>query len=433
MSISKKKVNELLKFLFPINRSITGKGNLETLSALKEFIPLKVKKFKSGTKVYDWKVPDEWNASEAWIKDSSGKKIVDFKINNLHLVSYSKSIHKFISFKELKKHIFYDHENSKSIPYRTSYYRKTWGFCVNRHQYKYLESSKNKLEVFIKSQFNPKGYMHYGELILKGKRKKEILISTYICHPSMANDNLSGVVMTVLLANEILKIRNRVNSYRIIFIPETIGAIAYCKKNQIKMKNIDIGLVVTTVAGRGKYSLKESWNNKHYINQIAKKVLSSESKNYLTYPFDIHGSDERQYSSQGFRINTISISKSKYYDYKEYHTSLDNLNFIKTDYIFKSLKIYKKIIDNLERLEIYSLNNKYCEPMLSKHDLYPKVGGKIKPTLGKHSSLDIILWLIFLCDGKTSIDEVLDKIRIKKSNLDKILKVLVNKNILKKI
>ena len=249
----------------------------------------------------------------------------------------------------------------------------------------------------------------------------------------MANDNLSGVVMTVLLANEILKIRNRVNSYRIIFIPETIGAIAYCKKNQIKMKNIDIGLVVTTVAGRGKYSLKESWNNKHYINQIAKKVLSSESKNYLTYPFDIHGSDERQYSSQGFRINTISISKSKYYDYKEYHTSLDNLNFIKTDYIFKSLKIYKKIIDNLERLEIYSLNNKYCEPMLSKHDLYPKVGGKIKPTIGKHSSLDIILWLIFLCDGKTSIDEVLDKIRIKKSNLDKILKVLVNKNILKKI
>ena len=407
-------INELLKVLFPINRSITGKGNYHTLLKLKELIPIKIKKYKSGTRVYDWIIPNEWNVIDAWIKDNSGNKIIDFKINNLHLVSYSKSIYKSICFKELKKRLYFDINMPDAIPYRTSYYKNDWGFCVNKEQFNQLKNANGNLEVYINTSSKNNGDMHFGEIIIPGKRKKEILISTYLCHPSMANDNLSGIILTTFLTKEILKIKNRLNTYRIIFVPETIGAIAYCQKNEKKIKEIDVGLVVTTVGGPGKLSYKQSWDKNHYINNIVKKVLSKESDEFIEYPFDIHGSDERQFSSQAFRINTVTVSKSKYYEYSEYHTSLDNLNFIKAKYILTSLNIYKKIINELECVEIYETNMKYCEPMLSKHGLYPEVGGKIKPKIGNIASLDIILWLIFLSDGNTSVDQLSEKININK-------------------
>ena len=248
MKISNNDISDLINYLYPINRSITGKGNILSLKAIKKLIPIKIRKFKSGEKVYDWVIPDEWNISEAWIKDLNGNKIIDFKENNLHVVSYSKPIHKFLKFNELKKNLYFDPKDHKSIPYRTSYYRKDWGFCVNRKQYDQIKNKKN-LEVFINSSFKPNGYMHYGELVVPGRSRKEILISTYICHPSMANDNLSGMIMTTLLADFILKLKKRKNTYRILFIPETIGAIAYCKKNEKIMKKIDIGLVISTVGG----------------------------------------------------------------------------------------------------------------------------------------------------------------------------------------
>lgn len=426
-------INELLKVLFPINRSITGKGNYHTLLKLKELIPIKIKKYKSGTRVYDWIIPNEWNVIDAWIKDNSGNKIIDFKINNLHLVSYSKSIYKSICFKELKKRLYFDINMPDAIPYRTSYYKNDWGFCVNKEQFNQLKNANGNLEVYINTSSKNNGDMHFGEIIIPGKRKKEILISTYLCHPSMANDNLSGIILTTFLTKEILKIKNRLNTYRIIFVPETIGAIAYCQKNEKKIKEIDVGLVVTTVGGPGKLSYKQSWDKNHYINNIVKKVLSKESDEFIEYPFDIHGSDERQFSSQAFRINTVTVSKSKYYEYSEYHTSLDNLNFIKAKYILTSLNIYKKIINELECVEIYETNMKYCEPMLSKHGLYPEVGGKIKPKIGNIASLDIILWLIFLSDGNTSVDQLSEKININKSHLSKIAKILIKHKILRKI
>ncbi len=429
MKISNNDISDLINYLYPINRSITGKGNILSLKAIKKLIPIKIRKFKSGEKVYDWVIPDEWNISEAWIKDLNGNKIIDFKENNLHVVSYSKPIHKFLKFNELKKNLYFDPKDHKSIPYRTSYYRKDWGFCVNRKQYDQIKNKKN-LEVFINSSFKPNGYMHYGELVVPGRSRKEILISTYICHPSMANDNLSGMIMTTLLADFILKLKKRKNTYRILFIPETIGAIAYCKKNEKIMKKIDIGLVISTVGGPGRFTLKKSWNEKHYINNTAEKILRNKTSKFKSERFNIHGSDERQFSSQAFRINTITISKSKYYDYKEYHTSLDNLDFMNIKYIFESLRIYKKIIEELEKIEIYVSNKKYCEPMLSKYNLYPKVGGLIRPKIGKVSSLEIILWLIFLCDGNTTVEQISKRIGVDKKDINKLIKVLINNKIL---
>ncbi len=429
MKISNNDISDLINYLYPINRSITGKGNILSLKAIKKLVPIKIRKFKSGEKVYDWVIPDEWNISEAWIKDLNGNKIIDFKENNLHVVSYSKPIHKFLKFNELKKNLYFDPKDHKSIPYRTSYYRKDWGFCVNRKQYDQIKNKKN-LEVFINSSFKPNGYMHYGELVVPGRSRKEILISTYICHPSMANDNLSGMIMTTLLADFILKLKKRKNTYRILFIPETIGAIAYCKKNEKIMKKIDIGLVISTVGGPGRFTLKKSWNEKHYINNTAEKILRNKTRKFKSERFNIHGSDERQFSSQAFRINTITISKSKYYDYKEYHTSLDNLDFMNIKYIFESLRIYKKIIEELEKIEIYVSNKKYCEPMLSKYNLYPKVGGLIRPKIGKVSSLEIILWLIFLCDGNTTVEQISKRIGVDKKDINKLIKILINNKIL---
>lgn len=425
--------DKLLAELFPINRSITGSGNRHSLKILKKIVPLKIKSFKSGQKVFDWKIPDEWNPIEAWIKDKSGNILIDFKVNNLHLLGYSTPIHKKFFFHELKENLFYDKKKPKSIPYRTSYYKKRWGFCVTKSQYDLLKKSTDKLEVCIKTNFKKKGEMNYGELLIPGKTRGEILISTYLCHPSMANDNLSGVILTALIAKEILRKKNLKKSYRIIWVPETIGAIAYCKNNEKKLNQIKYGLVISTVGGPGRFSFKKSWDEKHFINDLAEKILKENRIKYKNVPFDIHGSDERQFSSQAFRINTVTIAKSKYYDYAQYHSSADDLTFVKSEYILKSLKIYMCLIEEIENQKIYKSEKKYCEPMLSKYGLYPEVGGEINPNIGSHSTLDIILWLIFLCDGNTSLEQIEKKIKVDRFKIRQVIKILLKKKILSEI
>ena len=251
-------IDKCLKDLFPINRSITGLGNRKTLKILQEIAPLEIKEYPSGTHVYDWVIPNEWNVKNAWIKNSKGEKLIDFQQCNIHLVGYSEPIHKKITFKELKEHLHIHTELENAIPYRTSYYKRDWGFCTTHAQYKMLEAEEGALEVCVDSEFNPKGSLTIGELLIQGESKQEILISTYICHPSLANDNLSGSVMTAFLARELFKQKNLKLSYRIIWIPETIGAIAYCAMNEKSMKSISTGLVVTTVGGPGKFGYKQS-------------------------------------------------------------------------------------------------------------------------------------------------------------------------------
>ena len=426
-----KEIDEYLKKLFPITRSITGEGNRETLRILQEIIPLKIGEYPFGQKVYDWTIPKEWSIKDAWIKNSRDERIVDLRNSNLHVVSYSVPINKKMKLDELKDHLYFLEDLPEAIPYRTSYYKEEWGFCLSFNDFKKYFSDDEEYEVVIDSELKD-GSLTYGEFIVEGKSKKEILISTYICHPSMVNDNLSGSVMTAFLARQLLQ-RDLKYSYRFVFIPETIGAVSYCANNEDVMKKIDFGLVVTCVGGPGTVGYKESFQENSYLNDLVEEVFKDRDKLYEKYPFSIRGSDERQYSSQGFRINCVSICKDKYHNYKYYHTSLDNLDFVKPEYINESLGVYLDLINKLEEQIYYKSTISNCEVMLGKYDLYPKLGGSHKPKDTDLSELDIILWVLFYCDGINSVNCISKKIGISKDVLSKIAEKLKNIGILERL
>ncbi len=425
-----RELNHYLQLLFPICRSITGNGNRLSLKILQRITPIEIKEIKSGTKVYDWVIPKEWNVKEAYIEDYQGNRIVDFDRNNLHLVSYSMKVNTIMTWEELKSHIFKSERNQEAIPYRTTYYERNWGFCVNAKQYQRLEKCSKPFKIVIDSSLK-NGYMTYGECLIKGESAREILISCYICHPSMANDSLSGVIISAFLVRYLRSI-NLKWSYRIVFVPETIGSIAYCAINEAALKNIDVGLVITTAGGPGKISFKKSWNENHYINNLVKSLLMDKTSFFKEYPFDCHGSDERQYSSPGLRINCISIFKDKYYEYDSYHSSLDNLEFVKADNLYETYEIYKFLILKLEKQAIYKRVKDIGEIMLSKHNLYPKIGGDILPKKISND-FDLLLKVLFYIDGKLTIESIAEKINVNKSKIKKIINVLEEKNIIKNV
>lgn len=425
-------IDYYLKWLFPICRSVTGNGNRETLRILQEIIPLTMYEVPSSTQVYDWVVPDEWNIDDAWISDSDGKRFVDFNISNLHVVSYSEPIQGKFSWAELQPHLHINEEIPSAIPYRTSYYKRDWGFCVTHRQYHEMELYGGTFDVFIDSILEP-GSLTYGELLIPGRSKQEILISCYICHPSMANDSLSGVLLTAFLARNLLERVNRSYSYRIVFVPETIGAITYCAKNEIAMRKIDTGMVITTVGGPGKFGYKQSYDSRHHINQLIVETFNESGVDHITYPFDIHGSDERQYSSQGFRINMATICRDRYYEYPQYHTSLDNLDFVTGEQIFATLKLYILLIDKLENRFICRSIISNCEVMLSKHNLYPHSGGVQLPEIGGQTELDLTLWLLFLCDGKSTLEEISKKLEVEQQALRNLAARLITVGLLEEV
>jgi len=441
-----KEIDHYFQRLFPITRSITGAGNRKTLRILQELVPLEIKEYSSGSHVYDWIIPDEWCINDAWIKDENGGKLVDFQESNIHLVSYSEPIHKTMDFSELASKLHTHSVLSNAIPYRTSYYKRDWGFCVTYAQKEILRRAKGKLEVCVDSSFNEKGSLTIGELLIPGESSQEILISTYICHPSLANDNLSGVVMTTFLARELLKASKLKHSYRIIWVPETIGAITYSAMNEAVMKEIKFGFVVTTVGGPGKFGYKQSFNKSCGINLLIEDVFRDRRIDFITYPFDICGSDERQYSTQGFRVNVASITKDKYYEYPYYHTSLDDTSYVKAEYIFETLEIYLDVLNKLNIQDLdkkksdsflknhkptYKNNYPNCEVMLSKHGLYPNIGGGVLPVTDKLGELDLILWLLFLCDGEHSINKISKLLDVEQDELEKVALMLNSKGILR--
>ena len=420
----------LLKELFPLNRSLTGKGNRETLKILNEVIPLEIHEIPSGKKVYDWTIPKEWSVKKAYIKNVKGEKIIDYSKNNLHLVNYSISINKQLTFKELEPHLHTLKNQPKAIPYRTSYYNKNWGFCLEYEKYKNLDKN-GKYKVCIDSTLKD-GSLTYAECFIKGTSKKEYMFSTYFCHPSMANDNLSGLIVQTLLASKLNKFKPYY-SYRFVFVPETIGAIAYCAINCENFKNLEGGFILSNVGGPGGFSYKQSFDKNYYLNDIIEQAFKLLDIDFKVYPFDIHGSDERQYSSIGFRLNMPSLHKDKYYEYNEYHTSLDNLQFVKSGNLFKSFKVYEKIIEVLESNKTYiNIINK-GEVHLSKHGLYPKISGHInQKALGeqKNNELEQILWLLFLCDGSQNLWEISKKQKFNIIELCKFAEKLRKKGIL---
>ena len=390
-------INKYLKKLFPINRSITGSGNRETLKILNDLTGLKLSEIASGTKVFDWTVPDEWHVHDAWVKDSSGNKIIDFKLSNLHVMSYSCPTNIKISFEDLKKHLHYLEAMPNAIPYKTSYYKKDWAFCISYNDYKKMKQDEI-YEVYIDSGFNKEGSLTYAEAEKKGTSGKSFLISTYICHPSLANDNLSGLLLSVLLFKMIEEMDTR-HTYRLLIAPETIGAISYLCQKGNEIKDFTGGYIPTCVAGPGKFGYKSSFMGDSEVDQAAKYALQDEE--FILYPFEPKGSDERQFSSPAFKLAVGSITKDKYYEYDEYHTSQDNLDYISAQNLYKTLNIYRKCITLLEKNLIFKRTNPHCEDMLSKYDLYPDSGGQ------NHNKInDSINWLMHACDGERSIFEI---------------------------
>ena len=412
--------------LFYINRSITGNGVRETLKSIsKKVNNFQINEVSSGTKCFDWKVPKEWNVNDAFIADEKGNKIIDFKDNNIHLVGYSKAVDKVVPYNELMNKLYTIPEMPNVIPYITSYYSEDWGFCVTENQKNNLK--KQNYHVKIDSSLK-NGSLTYGEVLIKGESKKEIIFSTYICHPSLANDNLSGPVLATYLAMYLQKIKKLRFSYRFIFVPETIGAIAYLNKNLNNLKkNTYAGFILTCVGDNNNYSYLSSRNGDNICDIAALHVLNYSKVQYKKYSFLDRGSDERQYSSPGIDLPFCSVMRSKYGEFDEYHTSLDNLDFVSPEGFEGSYNMHKKIID------LFECNFKYksiilAEPQLGKRGLYPN-----KSTKKSHEKVRDMMNLISYSDGKKSLLEIANEIKVPIWDLSLLASKLIEHKILKKV
>ena len=421
--IIKKYYNIAKTKLFPITRSLTGEGVKKTLNIIKkEFPKLKIKKFKSGTKAFDWNIPEEWNVTAAYVIDKYNNRIIDFKKNNLHLVGYSIPIKKIIIKKELFKNLYFLKNQPNAIPYVTSYYKRRWGFCISYNEYKNLDkrySLNDKFKIVIKSNLNKKGNLIYGELILNGKSKKEILISTYICHPSMANNELSGPIVSMGLINY-FRNRDLNKTLRFIFIPETIGSISYLSKNiKYLKKNVIGGYNLSCIGDERQHSCMFSkYNNSPSDEAIIEAYKSLKIKKFKIYPFLKRGSDERQYNSPGVDLKISSIFRTKYGEYPEYHTSLDNFNFVTVKGCQGGFNIAKKSIEILLK-RTYPKCRIICEPQMGKRGLYPTLSKNEKDQLTQ-SYMDFLQY----SDGTNSLEKISKLIKLDLRSVKKIYKIL---------
>ena len=416
--------------LFPITRSLTGDGVKKTLNIIQKELPkLKIKKFKSGIKVFDWNIPEEWNVTDAYVIDKYNNRIIDFKKNNLHLVGYSIPIKKNITKKELFKNLYFLKNQPKAIPYITSYYKRRWGFCISYNEYKILDklySLNDKFKVVINSNLNKKGNLNYGELILKGKSKKEILISTYICHPSMANNELSGPIVSMGLINY-FKNKKLNKTLRFVFIPETIGSISYLSKNlKYLKKNVIGGYNLSCIGDERQHSCMFSkYQNSPSDEAVIEAYKLLKIKNYKVYPFLKRGSDERQYNSPGIDLKISSIFRTKYAEYPEYHTSLDNFNLVTLKGCVGGFNVARKSIEILlER--IYPTFKIMCEPQMGKRGLYPTLSTKNEKKL-TISYMDFLQY----ADGTNSLEKISNLIKLKLNSVKKINSILSKNNLIK--
>ncbi len=416
---------ELMKELYPICRSITGNGVRKTDKIISNHIPLEMSEVPTGTSVFDWVIPKEWNINDAYVIDPNGKKIIDFKKSNLHVLNYSVPIHKKLTLDELKPHLFTIPEIPDVIPYRISYYKENWGFCLSHNQF--LELADGEYEVFIDSTLE-NGSLTYGEYYLKGQTDDEVLISCYTCHPSLCNDNLSGVVLTTFLAKYLSKLSLRY-SYRFLFIPETIGAITWLARNESKTSKIKHGLVATSLGDPGNLTYKKSRQDNAEIDQTVIHVLknSGEKSDVLDYfPPD---SDERQYCSPGFNLPVGFLRRSQFGNFPEYHTSADNLEFVQGKYLGETFSKYLEIIFVLENNKTYLNLNPKCEPRLDKRNLY-------RSTSGQQDGYDdefALLSVLSLSDGEHSLLDISERTNTDFKLIKNASDALLKCNLLKEI
>ena len=412
-------LHSLAKRLWPINRSITGEGVRKTLLVLKELNPkLFINEVPSGTKVFDWEVPREWHVNDAYIITPSGKKICNFKENNLHLLGYSVPVKKKINLQELQKYLYSIPEQPSAIPFVTSYYEERWGFCLSQNERDLLE--EGDYLVFIDTKlFN--GSLTYGEIFIKGQSDKEIFLSTYICHPSMANNELSGIVVSSYISNWLSNKMDNRFSYRFVFVPETIGSIAYLSKHYIDLKKkVVAGFNVSCIGDERSYSYLPSRNGNTISDKVAKHVLKWTDPNYITYSWLNRGSDERQYCAPGIDLPIASILRTKYGEYPEYHTSLDNLdNVVTPKGLHGGYWALRRALELIEKNNIYKANF-MCEPQMGKRGLYPTLSTK-----KSDEQIRVMMNFISLCDGEHSLLDIAEKINHPAWELYELIEKLV--------
>jgi aminopeptidase-like protein len=392
-------IHRLVTDLYPICRSITGDGVRQSLKILSQIVPLEIHEVPSGTPVFDWTVPKEWNIRDAYIKNPQGETIVDFQNCNLHVMGYSVPVdRKTVSLSELIPHLFTDAEHPQWIPYRTSYYKEQWGFCLPHRQL--VELREGNYEVSINSSLSD-GSLTYGEYFLEGAIEDEILISAHLCHPSLANDNLSGVALATYIAKALREIPRRY-SYRFLFIPGTIGAITWLSLNEKATERIRHGLVLACAGDAGNVTYKKSRRGTAPIDLAVEQVLKDSGDQYRIIEFSPYGYDERQFCSPGFNLPVGCFMRTPYAEFREYHTSADNLQFVKPESLADSLSKCLSIIRVLEHDRTYVNQNPRGEPQLGKRGLYEAIGG------GKEHRVKelALLWVLNLSDGACSLLEI---------------------------
>jgi aminopeptidase-like protein len=418
------KMHEFAAELYPICRSITGNGVRQSLDLIKNRIPLKKIEVPSGTAVFDWTVPKEWNIRDAYIKAPDGTRVVDFQRSNLHVVNYSTPVRRTLPLSELKSHLFTLPESPDRIPYRTSYYKETWGFCLTHNQF--LAMKDGDYEICIDSTLQ-NGSLTYGEYFLPGASSEEVLISCHICHPSLANDNLSGLTVATFLA-QLLSSCSLRYSYRFLFIPGTIGAITWLSQNREAAQKIRSGVVLTCVGDSGGFHYKKSRQGAAEMDRAASHVLAHESASSEILEFSPYGYDERQYCSPGFNLPVGCLMRSVWGTFPEYHTSADDLNFIRPPQLAGSLRVCAAILHVLENNHGYQNLNPYCEPQLGRRGLYDDAPGP-----EKESAVNARLWVLNLSDGKNTLLDIAERSKLPFQMISDAAEVLCKASLLAKI
>lgn len=418
-----KAIYDLAVELFPITRSITGNGVRETLKIIQRELPeLKIHEVPSGVKAFDWTVPPEWNIRDAYIIDPDGTKIVDFKQSNLHVISYSTPIDTILSLEELQNHLHSLPDQPDAIPYLTSYYQRSWGFCITHNQRQVLNPGNYRVKI---DSIIEEGFLTYGEVVLPGETDEEVLLSTYICHPSMGNNELSGPTVTTHLAKWLKVIKKRRYTYRLIFIPETIGSIVYLSRNLDHLKSCVVaGFNVTCVGDDRAYSYLPSRAGNTLADRIALHTLKHRAPEFVSYTFLDRGSDERQYCSPGVDLPVASVMRTKYHAYTEYHTSKDDLTLISPQGLYGGYNVIRHCLQCLERNEILKCTV-LCEPQLSHRGLYPTLSTKDQ-TVTVSKMMDLIAY----SDGKNDLLAIAEAIKLPMWELFDTVDMLKEQNIL---
>lgn len=420
-----RQLHEFMSELFPICRSITGDGLRETLRQISRRIPLNITEIPSGTRVFDWTIPREWNIRDAYIKDAMGRKVVDFSQSNLHVVNYSAPVKARMTLSELRPHLHSLPDHPDWIPYRTSYYKENWGFCLTQRQLDRM--TEGTYEVCIDSSLEA-GALTYGEFFIKGREDAEVLLSCHVCHPSLCNDNLSGIALASYIAESLSRLELRY-SYRFLFLPGTIGSIAWLSRNEARTGLIKHGLVVACVGDGGAFTYKKSRRSNAVIDRAVEHVLSHSGLPYTVRNFSPYGYDERQYCSPGFNLPVGSLTRSPNQGYPQYHTSADNLDFVRPGDLVESVRMYLKVLNVIENERAYINLNPKCEPQLGKRGLYRSEGGKVESAIDEMA----VLWVLNLSDGSAGLLDIAERSGMEFESIRRAAAALEKHNLLREV